>query len=126
MSPQNPPSRDRLKEVLHLRKVVGASDPRQSGRPTALDRLLQLFLIWLLVYLIAQGQDGALARTADVVDTHWMRLTFLNIPLQMALTLLTALGASSRSSATRGLAWAAAVVNLVLVLGHVVLSAAAS
>jgi hypothetical protein len=122
-SESNPPSRARLKEVLHLRKVVGAGDSRLSARPTALDRLLQFFLVWLLIYMVVQGQNGALAQTVDAVDARWVRLTFLNIPLQMLLTLLTAVGASSRSAPTRGLGWAAALLNLVLVVGHVVLSA---
>ncbi len=121
-SESKPPTPARLKEVLHLRDVVRAADPRRPVRPTALDRLLQGFLIWLLVYLVVQGEDGALASTVDFVDTRWLRLTFLNIPLHMALTLLTAVGASSRSSAARGIGWTAALLESVLLVGHVVLT----
>jgi hypothetical protein len=65
--------------------------------------------------------EGSLARTVDAVDARWLQLTVLNIPLQMALTLLTAVGASSGSALTRALGWIAALLETVLLIGHIVL-----
>ena len=85
--------------------------------------IVRAFLAWLLVYMV-QGQDGFFARTVDRIDATWVKLLFLNIPLQILLTLvITVCAGSERPAVLKTGIWVG-VVNGVLVLGHIVLSVA--
>ena len=96
---------------------------RRSPSPQeALRWMNRAFLAWLVVYLVFQGQDGFFARTVDRIDANWIKLLFLNIPLQIFLTLVTSGCAySERPPALKMGLWVGAL-NVVLILVHIVLS----
>ena len=80
-------------------------------------------LAWAAFYLVLQGQDGVLARTVDRVDALLLRATFLNVPLQLALTVVACFGLGRRAppTATRiGLVLGG--LNLLLIAGHVLVT----
>ncbi len=60
---------------------------RSSSQKEALQWMIRAFLAWLFVYMTLQGQDGFFARTVDRIEALWVKLIFLNIPLQILLTL---------------------------------------
>ena len=107
---------------------TAALRPRPATRDVepraALRWAIRAFLAWFLVYLVLQGQDGYFAITVDRVESLWVKLTFLNVPLQLALSLAAiACASSARPRALRtGLALAA--LNGLLIAGHVALSVA--
>ena len=96
--------------------------PRRPTRAEQLRGFAIAFLVWAFVYLVLQGPDGFFARTVDHVDALWLKATFLNVPLQLVLALVVLGCAASRSDRQHGLGLALAVLNAVLIAGHVVLS----
>ncbi len=86
--------------------------------------MLQAFLGWLFVYMVSQGKEGFFARTVDRVDALWVKLLFLNIPLQLFLALLTTVCAGSGRPTTVRLAFWLGALNCALVLVHISLSVA--
>ena len=81
------------------------------------------FLVWFVVYMFLQGQDGFFAVTIERVQSTWMKLLFLNIPVQLILTIIASFGLTKGHSPTRtrfGLA--IAIVNAVLIIVHIGLS----
>ena len=81
------------------------------------------FLVWFVVYMILQGQDGFFAVTADRVQAIWVQLIFLNIPVQLTLALIASFGLTQGDSpAITRFGLAVAVVNAVLIIGHIGLS----
>lgn len=96
----------------------------RSSSQEALHWMIWAFLAWLFVYMVLQGQDGFFARTVDCIDALWVKLLFLNIPLQILLTLVTTVCArSERQTVLRTGLWVGAL-NVVLVLVHILLSVA--
>ncbi len=97
---------------------------RSLSRQRILHWVVRTFLGWLFVYSVLQGQDGFFARTVDRIDAVWVELLFLNIPLQILLTLVIMVCAGSeRPAVLRAGLWVGAL-NGILVLGHIVLSVA--
>lgn len=90
----------------------------------ALRLLVRGFLVWVFVYLTLQGQDGYFARTADHVDSLWLKLSFLNVPVHLVLTFATVVCAESERPGVWRLGLWIGGVNAVLILGHVALSIA--
>ena len=81
------------------------------------------FLVWLVVYMFLQEQDGFFAVTIERVQSTWMKLLFLNIPVQLILTIISSFGLTKGQSPARtrfGLA--IAIVNAVLIIVHIGLS----
>jgi hypothetical protein len=81
------------------------------------------FLAWFVVYMLLQGQDGFFAVTIDRVQSTWVSLLFLNIPVQLILTIIASYGLTKGPSPARtrfGLA--VAIVNAVLIIVHIGLS----
>ena len=81
------------------------------------------FLVWFVVYVFLQGQDGFFAVTVDRIHSTWVKLLFLNIPVQLILTIIASYGLTKGQSPARtrfGLA--VAMVNAVLIIGHIGLS----
>ena len=81
------------------------------------------FLVWFVVYMFLQGQDGFFAVTIERVQSTWMKLLFLNIPVQLILTIIAIFGLTKGHSPARtrfGLA--IAIVNAVLIIVHIGLS----
>lgn len=84
---------------------------------------LRAFLVWFVVYMVLQGQDGFFAITVDRVQSVWLKLIFLNIPIQLILTIIASFGLTKGHTPARvrfGLA--IAIVNSVSILGHIGLS----
>jgi hypothetical protein len=96
--------------------------PRTASQQKALNWLVRAFLIWLLVYLMKQGQDGFFARTVDRIDALWVKLIFLNLPLQILLALVTSSCASSERPAVLKTGLWLGGLNAILILVHIVLS----
>ncbi len=84
--------------------------------------LAKVWLAWFLVYMVfgaranMAGGTSFLAATVDHMDSLWVNLIFLNLPLQMVLA-LTAL-----IFRRRRIGLGVAVANTTLILVHVVLS----
>jgi hypothetical protein len=95
-----------------------------SPRRVAVDWLLRAALTWLGIYLVEQGMNGFFARTVDVIDTLWVKLVFLNIPLQVLLAVVTLAASRSTRPGALKVGLYAGVANAVLILVHIVLSVA--
>ena len=95
--------------------------PLEQARST-LKRLLVALAIWLVGYLILQGQDGFFAITVDRVDSLWLKLTVLNIPLQLVLMLGAGLCGQGLSVRAVRVGSALATLALLLAGAHVALS----
>ena len=81
------------------------------------------FLVWFIVYMFLQGNDGFFAVTADRVQSTWVKLIFLNIPIQLVLTIIASYGLTKgRSPARTRFGLAVAIVNTVLIIVHIGLS----
>jgi succinate dehydrogenase hydrophobic anchor subunit len=81
------------------------------------------FLVWFVVYMFLQGPDGFFAVTVDRVQETWVKLIFLNLPVQLILALIASFGLTKGESPARtrfGLA--VAIVNAVLIIVHIGLS----
>ena len=85
--------------------------------------LVRGFLVWFVVYMFLQGPDGFFAITADRVQSTWVKLVFLNIPLQLILTIIASFGLTKGYSPVRTrFALVVAIINAVLIIGHIGLS----
>ena len=85
--------------------------------------LVRGFLVWFVVYMFLQGQDGFFAVTADSVQATWVKLVFLNIPLQLILTIIASFGLTKGYSPARTrFALVVAIINAALIIGHIGLS----
>lgn len=96
------------------------SRPALKGAVLAL-WLIRASMVWFIVYLLVQGQDGFFARTVDQVP-FWMALVFLNIPLQLLLAVGASVCVGSRPVAVQRVGIILAFANATLILTHVVLS----
>ena len=95
----------------------------QSREQMILLGFMRGFLVWFVVYLFLQEPDGFFAVTADRVSSNWLKLIFLNVPLQLILTIIASFGLVQRESTARtrfGLA--VAILNAVLIIGNIGLS----
>ena len=70
-------------------ETAGGARPREE---MVLLGFLRGFLIWFVVYMVLQGQDGFFAVTVDRVQSVWVKLIFLNIPVQLILTIIASFG----------------------------------
>ena len=80
------------------------------------------FLVWAAVFLVLQGQDGFFAAPADRFEETWWSLLVLNVPLQLALTVVSIGCLAARSPLVLRAGLVVASVNACLVVGHVVLA----
>ncbi|MDB4750016.1 hypothetical protein OAF83_03835 [Rubripirellula sp.] len=81
------------------------------------------FLIWFVVYMFLQGQDGFFAVTIDRVQSTTVKLLFLNIPVQLILTIIASYGLTKvQSPARTRFGLAVAVINSALITVHIALS----
>jgi hypothetical protein len=81
------------------------------------------FLVWFVVYMFLQGDDGFFAVTVDRVSSTWVKLLFLNIPVQLILTIIASLGLTKgRSPARTRMGLIVAIVNALLIIVHIGLS----
>jgi len=91
--------------------------------------LTRIWWIWFLAYMILGaltmegGGTSFLAATVDQVDSLWVKLIFLNIPLQIVLALSAIFcSRSSKSPKEQRIGLGLAVLNTLLILVHFVLS----
>lgn len=99
---------------------LGGARPREE---MILLVFLRCFLIWFVVYMVLQGQDGFFAVTADRVKSVWVKLLFLNIPVQLILTIIASFGLTQgKSPARTRFGLAVAIVNAILIVVHIGLS----
>ena len=99
------------------------SNGSRSREEMILLGIVRGFLVWFVVYMFLQGQDGFFAVTIDRVQSTSVKLLFLNIPVQLILTIIASYGLTKGQSPARtrfGLA--VAMVNAVLIIGHIGLS----
>ena len=83
---------------------------------------IQLFLVWFMVYLILQGDDGVFAKTSENINSTWIKFTILNIPLQLLLTALASIGLSKGSATRTNFGLLCAALNAILIASHIGLS----
>jgi len=101
----------------------GKSNGARSREEMILLGFVRGFLVWFVVYMVLQGQDGFFAVTIDRVQSTWEKLLFLNIPVQLILTINASYGLTKGLSPARtrfGLA--IAMINAVLIIVHIGLS----
>lgn len=90
--------------------------------------LTRLWFAWFVLYMVTgvyatqRHRTSFLAATVDKVESLWVVLVFLNIPLQIVVILAASLCASSKSGVVRRSALVLAWTATGLVLGHVALS----
>ena len=90
--------------------------------------LTKVWLVWFAAYLVLgvranmSGGTSFLAATVDHVDSLWVMLIFLNIPLQIVLALIASIFSRSPNSGSRRIGLGIAAVNTTLILVHLVLS----
>ncbi len=96
--------------------------PRRPTRAELLRGAAIAFLVWAFVVLVLAEPDGFLGRTADRVDSLWLKATFLDLPLHLVLMLAVVGCAASRRPRLEVVGLALAALNVVLIVGHVVLS----
>ena len=91
--------------------------------------LTRVWWVWFLVYMglgaraNMAGGTSFLAATVDDVDSLWVKLIFLNIPLQIVLALSAIFcSRSSKSGREQRIGLGLAAVNTTLVFVHLVLS----
>ncbi|MCJ7580404.1 MAG: hypothetical protein MUP98_07700 [Candidatus Aminicenantes bacterium] len=88
--------------------------------------MIRTFLVWMFVYMVLQGQDGFFARTADRIEVEWIKLLFLNIPLQILLTFVTSICAGSKRPVILKVGLWIGALNVVLIVVHIILSVASA
>ena len=98
--------------------------PGSSSQREVLNWLIRAFLAWIFVYLLVQGQDGFFARTVDRIEALWVKLIFLNIPVQVLLTLAANVCAGSERPAALRVGLCLAALNALLISVHIILSVA--
>ena len=104
-------------------KLAENSNGFRSREEMLLLGFVRGFLVWFVVYMLLQGQDGFFAVTIDRVQSTWLQLLFLNIPVQLILTIIASFGLTKGQSPARTrFALAIAIVNAVLIVGHIGLS----
>lgn len=96
--------------------------PKAPSQQRVLHLMVRGFLVWIFVCVTLQGQDGFWAKTVDRVEAGWIKFSFLNLPLHLALTLVVSVCAASVRVGVLRIGLWAGVVNCVLIGGHVVLS----
>lgn len=89
---------------------------------------ITLWLAWFSVYGVSSfGGPGLpfvqmFSQTVDHVESFWVKMVFLNIPLQLVLSLLALLLWETKGPSARKIALGIAFLNTALILGHVILS----
>jgi succinate dehydrogenase hydrophobic anchor subunit len=108
---------------MNNEKLAENSNGSRSREEMLLLGFVRGFLVWFVVYMLLQGQDGFFAVTIDRVQSTWLQLLFLNIPVQLILTIIASYGLTKGQSPARTrFALAIAIVNAVLIVGHIGLS----
>ncbi len=99
-----------------------------QGDTLLVDRLAKLWLVWFCVYMLTgafammQHRTGFFADTLDQVQWLWVKLIILNIPLQIVLALIALRLNKSSATGTRKVGNTIAVLNIVLIVMHIVVS----
>ena len=100
------------------------------GDASLVERLAKLWLAWFCVYLatgafaMMQQRTGFFADAVDHVQWLWVKLIFLNLPLQIVLALTALQLNKSSATGTRKVGNTIAVINTVLIVAHIVISIA--
>ena len=98
----------------------------QIGR--RIEILTKVWWAWFVVYMLLgaratmAGGTSFLAATLDHVDSLWVKLIFLNIPLQIVLALSAGICSRSPKPGRRRIGLGVAAVNTTLVLVHLALA----
>ena len=88
----------------------------------------KVWLVWFSAYMVLGGRammaggTSFLAATVDHVDALWVKLIFLNIPLQIVLALVANSLSHSSKPGSQRIGIGVAAVNVTLILVHLVLS----
>ena len=94
------------------------------------ERLTKLWWAWFCVYMatgafaMMQQRTGFFADALDHVQWLWVKLIFLNIPLQIVLALTALQLNKSPAPKTRKVGNTIAIVNTVLIVVHICISVA--
>jgi hypothetical protein len=106
------------------RKQRTGTDPDEALGPRPFAPLLVISLVWAFVYLVVQDENGYFARTVEQVESPWLQMTALNVPLHLTLTVVMFLCSASRDRLALKAGLVLGVVNVALIAAHVVLSIA--
>jgi len=100
------------------------------GNASLVERLARLWLAWFCVYMatgafaMMQQRNGFFADALDHVQWLWVKLIFLNLPLQIVLALTSLQLNKSSAPKTRKIGNAIAVANTVLIAVYIIISVA--
>ncbi len=107
---------------------MNGKSPQQPERSMERSVLLWLgraFMVWIFFYIFFQGQNGFFAVTLDRVESAWIRFVILNIPLHIALALVSSWGLENKASvAAVRFGLIVAIINTILILAHIAVSVA--
>jgi hypothetical protein len=93
-------------------------------------RLAKVWVIWFCIYMLSgafammQNRTSLFTETVDDVDSLWLKLIFLNLPLQIVLAIVAMQLDRSLRPGARRVGIFVAVITTVLIGLHVVISIA--
>ena len=95
---------------------------------SVVSRLTNVWLAWFCVYMVSgayammQNRTSFFAGTLDHVESLWIKLVFLNIPLQIVLALVSSQLDKSSQIGMRKVGAVVAMINTGLIVLHILIS----
>ena len=95
---------------------------------SVVSRLTNVWLAWFCVYMVSgayammQNRTSFFAGTLDHVESLWIKLVFLNIPLQIVLALVSSQLDKSSQVGMRKVGAVVAMINTGLIVLHILIS----
>jgi hypothetical protein len=99
----------------------------ENGK-SVVSRLTNVWLAWFCVYMVSgayammQNRTSFFAGTVDHVESLWIMLAFLNIPLQIVLALVASQLDKSSQIGMRKVGAVVAMINTGLIVLHILIS----
>jgi hypothetical protein len=99
----------------------------ENGK-SVVSRLTNVWLAWFCVYMVSgayammQNRTSFFAGTLDHVESLWIKLVFLNIPLQIVLALVSSQLDKSSQVGMRKVGAVVAMINTGLIVLHILIS----
>ena len=93
-------------------------------------RILTFWAVWFITFFVlgalavSNGDTSFFARTVDRIDQTWVKLVFLNIPLQLILAVVAISCLRARGPTAWRTGFSLATANSLLIGVHVALSIA--
>ncbi len=100
----------------------------EKNDKSVVPRLTNAWLAWFCVYMVSgayammQNRTSFFAGTLDHVESLWIKLVFLNIPLQIVLALVAFQLDKSSQIGKRKVGAVVAMINTGLIVLHILIS----